>query len=95
MIDVQKQQKNKSIAVIRAATGYELSEYEKKKLEKVEEGAQKNKIESIRVDGVRVPIDSATKTALIDLNLKDLAFKSAIGPKDIDQEDTFFIKCEL
>ena len=98
MINIQKQQ-DKPITIIRAATGHELTEYEKKKLAKIEEGAQQNKIEAVRVDGVKMPIDPETKTVLIDLNLKDnlknLAFKSMINSTDIDPEDLFFIKCEL
>jgi hypothetical protein len=94
MLNIQKQQ-DTPIAVIRAASGYELTEYEKKKLANIEAGAQQNTIEAIRVNGVKAPIDYETKTALIDLNLKNLAFKNTINSDDIDPDALFFIKCEL
>ena len=40
MIKVQKQQQNSPLTVIRAASGNELTNYEKKKLASVEENAQ-------------------------------------------------------
>lgn len=94
MINIQSKQ-NTPITVIRAASGSELTEYEKKKLNTVEEYAQQNKIEIIKVDGKRATIDSETKTANINLNLKNLAFKSAITSEDVDSNSLFFIKCEL
>ena len=81
MIKIQKQETT-PITVIRAASGSELTEYEKKKLASVEENAQANKIEAIRVNGTRASIDPDTKVAQI--NVGDLAFKSMITPADIN-----------
>ena len=94
MLDLKKQQTT-PVTVIRAASGSELTEYEKNKLASVEDGAQQNKIEVIKLNGVRVPVDQETKTANINLNLQNLAFKSTITNKDIDDGSIFFIKCEL
>ena len=92
MIKVQKQT-NDPITLIRTATGAELSEYEKQKLASISANAQPNKLELIYVNGVRVPIDSTTKAAQIDLG--GLAFKDTISPEDLHDEKPFFIKCEL
>ena len=46
MIEIRKPNK-KPIVVIRAATGNELSNYEKRKLANIEDNAQENKIEVI------------------------------------------------
>lgn len=98
MIKIQKQQKNEPITVIRAASGNELTNYEKQKLASVEEKAQQNKIEAIKVEGQsisghRATIDEDTKVAY--LKLGDMAFKSEITPDDLDDEKWFFIQCEL
>jgi hypothetical protein len=93
MITVKKQPQNKPIAVIRAATGNELTNYEKKKLAGIEENAQQNKINAIRVNGESVPVDHETKVA--DIKLGDLAFKSVITSDDFDTNEYIFIKCEL
>ena len=88
-----RRQENPPIAVIRAASGYELTYYEKWKLTSVEEHAQQNKIEAIKINNERVPIDSATKT--VNIELGDLAFKSTVSPQDINNNELFFIKCTL
>ena len=100
MIKVQKQQQNNPLTVIRAASGNELTNYEKNKLAGIEERAQQNKIEAIRVNisdtpvaNKRVQIDADTKTAHIDLG--SLAFKSAITENELNSNELFFIKCEL
>lgn len=93
MIKVQKQQPNAPIAVIRAASGNELTNYEKKKLANIEENAQENKIEAIRVNGTRIAIDPDTKVA--DINLGNLVFKNSINQEDLDPNAYFFIRCEL
>ena len=93
MITVQKQQQNNPMTVIRAATGNELTNYEKKKLASIEENAQENKIEIIRINGARVPIDQDTKTA--DIRLGTLSFKNTITQEDFDPNEYFFIRCEL
>ena len=93
MIKIQKQQ-NTPITVIRTATCNELTEYEKKKLAGIEENAQQNKIETIKIDGHRAQIDKDTKTATINLGLGDLAFRN-VAPHELDTADLIFIKCEL
>jgi hypothetical protein len=92
MIEIKKPSQ-KPVVVIRAASGHELSNYEKWKLANVEEHAQENKIEVIKVNGQRVQIDPLNKEAKIDLG--NLAFKSAVAPKDLSTDELFFIKCEL
>lgn len=83
----------KPVVVIRAASGHELSEYEKRKLANIEDNAQENKIEVIKVNGQRLPVDTENKEVNIDLG--EIAFKSAITPKDIAPDELFLIKCEL
>ena len=92
MINIRKPNKN-PIVVIRSATGNELSNYEKRKLANIEENAQVNKIEVIKVNGQPLQINPLNKEVKIDLG--NLAFKSAVTPKDISSEELFFIKCEL
>lgn len=92
MIKVQKQQQDTPLTIIRAASGNELTNYEKNKLASVDSGAQQNVIEVIKVNGKRVPVDKETKVAQIDLG--QLAFKDAITDADLDT-GVFFIKCEL
>ena len=93
MIKIQKQQ-NTPITVVRAASGNELSNYEKSKLATIEENAQQNKIETIKIDGRRAHIDPETKVATFNLGLGDLAFRN-ITPHELDTENLLFIKCEL
>lgn len=90
MIKVQKQQAVQP-AVIRSATENELSNYEKTKLAGIEEKAQQNKLESIRLNGARLPIDQKT----VNINVGDLAFKSVVTSNDIDSGELFFIRCSL
>lgn len=92
MFDVRKPTK-KPIVVIRAATGNELSNYEKRKLANIEDNAQENKIEVIRVNNQRLQIDPINKEVKIDLG--NLAFKSKVTPGDLSADELFFIKCEL
>ena len=92
MIKVNKQQ-GSQLTVIRAASGNELTNYEKKKLANIEENAQENKIEAIRVNDKRINVDQETKVAQI--NLGELAFKNAVTSDDFDNDTWFFIKCEL
>ena len=92
MIKIQKQQ-NASTSVIRSASERELSNYEKNKLASIEDNAQQNKLEVIRVNGDRVPIDAETKTA--NIKVGDLAFKSVITSNDLDKNELFFIRCSL
>ena len=92
MIEIRKPTK-KPIVVIRAATGHELSNYEKRKLANIEENAQENKIEIIKLNNQRLPIDTINKEVKIELG--NMAFKSKVSPEDISSEELFFIKCEL
>lgn len=92
MIEIRKPTQ-KPIVVIRAATGNELSNYEKRKLANIEENAQENKIEVIRVNDQRLQIDPLNKEVRIDLG--NLAFKSKVTPEDLSADELFFIKCEL
>ena len=92
MFDIKKTNPE-SMVVIRAATGNELSNYEKNKLANIEENAQKNKLETITINGERVPINVANKEANIELG--DLAFKTKVTADDIDSNDIIFIRCEL
>jgi hypothetical protein len=92
MIEIRKPTQ-KPIVVIRTATGNELSNYEKRKLANIEENAQENKIEVIRVNDQRLQIDPLNKEVRIDLG--NLAFKSKVTPEDLSADELFFIKCEL
>jgi hypothetical protein len=91
-----KRPEEKSIIVIRTATPQELSNYEKWKIENIEEGAQVNKLEVIKVETpsnkeTLVSIDN--KTAKIELG--DLALKSRVTPEEISKEELFLIECAL
>lgn len=91
-----KRPEEKPIVVIRTATPHELSNYEKWKLETIEEGAQVNKLEMIRVETPskkEVFASIENKTATIDLG--ELALKSKITPEDISPEELFLIECSL
>lgn len=92
MIEIRKPTQ-KPIVIIRAASGSELSNYEKRKLANIEENAQENKIEVIKVNDQRLQIDPLNKEVRIDLG--NLAFKSKVTPNDITADELFFIKCEL
>lgn len=92
MIELRKPVQ-KPIVLIRAATGNELSNYEKRKLANIEENAQENKIEAIRVNDQRLQINPITKE--VNINLGSLAFKNKITPDDLSLDELFFIKCEL
>ena len=94
MFDIRRP-KRKPIIVIRAATGNELSNYEKRKLAAIEANAQENKIEAIfvNIDNNRKQVQPLNKEVQIDLG--GLAAKSKVEAADISEEDLFFIKCEL
>ena len=83
--------KRKPITIIRAASAYELTDYERRKLASVEENAQENRIEAIRLNGQLLEIDPSSKT--IDINLGDLAFKSKILPSDMSEDEVFYLAC--
>lgn len=92
-IPAVKQNTSTPAAAIRAASATELTKYEKNKLAGIEAQAQQNKIEAIRINGNRIKPDSDTKT--VNINVGDLAFKSAVTANEIDNNELFFIKCEL
>jgi hypothetical protein len=95
MFEVRRPEE-KPIVVIRTATPHELSNYEKWKLENIEEGAQVNKFEMIRVEtpSKKEAFSSIeNKTARIELG--ELALKSKITPADISPEEMFLIECSL
>lgn len=94
MFEVKKP-KQKPIVVIRAATGNELSNYEKRKLATIEENAQENKIEAINlnINGQKQRIDPIDKE--VDIKLGSLAAKSSVIPSDISRDELFVIRCEL
>lgn len=92
MIEIKKPVE-KPIVIIRSATGNELTNYEKRKLANIEDNAQENRIEAIKVNGQKLPIDPENKE--VSLNLGKIAFKSAITPEDMTSEELFLIKCEL
>lgn len=83
----------KPIVVIRAASGNELSNYEKRKLSKIESNAQENKIEVIKINDDKLQIDPLNKEVRIDLG--SLAFRSKVTPDEVASDELFFIKCEL
>lgn len=94
MLEIRKTTHQPAV-VIRAATGHELSMYEKSKLANIEENAQENKIEVISVNvndqKQRLPIDS--KEVCIDLG--GLALKNIITPDELSTDDLFLIECSL
>ena len=86
----------KPIVVIRTASPQELSNYEKWKLENVEEGAQVNKLELIKVvtpskKEAFTSIDNKVAT----IKLGELALKDKITAKEISPEELFLIECAL
>ena len=91
MLEIRKPTQ-KPVVVIRAASGHELSTYEKRKLANLDPNAQENKIEVIKVNGQAQPIDIENKEVNIDLG--KIAFADEIKPDDIS-DDLFLIKCEI
>jgi hypothetical protein len=92
MFDVCKQQQ-KPIVIIRAATSNELSIYEKHKLASIEENAQENKIEVIKLNNEVLPVDPLNKE--VHIVLGDLAHKQKVTENELDPEELFIIECEL
>ena len=91
-----KRPEEKPIIVIRAATPHELSNYEKWKLENIEEGAQVNKLEMIRVETPsKKEVFSSIENKTAKIELGELALKSKIIPEDISPEELFLIECCL
>lgn len=90
--DIRKTEQKPAV-VIRAASGYELSKYEKEKLANIEDNAQENKIESIKINDKKLQIDADNKEVTIKLG--ELAFKSQVKLEDLASDDIFFIRCEL
>ena len=95
MFEVKKSAK-KSIIVIRTATPKELSNYEKWKLRNVEEGAQVNKFETIKIETPSKKEAFCTiENKVAKIELGDLALKDRITPEEISPEDLFLIECAL
>ena len=95
MFEVRRPEK-KPIVVIRTATPHELSNYEKWKLENIEEGAQVNKLETVRVvtpSNKEAFASIENKTARLELG--ELALKTKITSEDISPEELFLIECTL
>ena len=92
MMEIRRPE-HKPLVIIRAATGNELSNYEKNKLANIEHNAQENKIEVIKLNGERLPIDPANKEVRIDLG--ELSKKDKITKREISDDDLFLIMCEL
>lgn len=92
MFDVSRP-KQKPLVVIRAATGNELTNYEKRKLANIEDNAQENTIEVISINGERQHLDPINKE--VKITLGELANKNKITPTEISDDELFFIKCEL
>ena len=92
--DVRKPDTN-PLVIIRSASAHELSTYEKNKLKNIEENAQENKIEMIKlaVNGTNLPTSISNKEAIIELG--ELALQNKISPKEISSDDLFFINCSL
>jgi hypothetical protein len=91
-----KRSEQKPVVVIRTATAHEFSNYEKWKLENIQEGAEVNKIEAIEVitpggESVIASIDD--KIAKLDLG--EMALKDKITEVDISQKEIFMIECSL
>ena len=73
--DIPKHKQN-PITLIRTASSHELSSYEKAKLANIEEDAQENKIESIKINDKRLQIDADNKE--VNITLGELAFRDNI-----------------
>ena len=92
MFDVNKSTQKPAV-IIRTASGYELSEYEKNKLAKLDSNAQENKIEIININGKRQQINPETKE--VNIELGELAFRNVVTPDSLATNKLFFIRCEL
>ena len=91
MFEVHKA-KRVPVTVIRAASGHELSNYEKAKLEQIEPGAQVNKLETVLLNGKQLQV---TKDKAVNIELGEHALKPHITPADLSADDLFIIECEL
>ena len=91
-----KRTEEKPIIAIRTATPHELSAYEKWKIDSIEEGAQVNKLEMIRVETPsKKEAYSSIENKTAKIELGELALKSRITPDDISPEELFIIECAL
>ena len=95
MFEVRRAEE-KPIVVIRTATPHELSNYEKWKLENIEEGAQVNKLEMIRVETPsKKEAFSSIENKVAKIELGELALKSQITMDELSPEELFLIECSL
>ena len=92
MFELHKPEKT-PVVLIRAASGFELSAADRRKLDSIEENAQENTIEAISLNGDLLQINHETKEVAITLN--DLALPgNKITPDDFSDEHTFIFSCE-
>lgn len=95
MFEIRRQEES-PITVIRAASAYELSNYEKQKLTNIEDGAQVNVLEMVKIETPskkEAYANIENKTAKIALG--ELAIKNEITSEDISSEELFLIECSL
>lgn len=95
MFEVRRPKK-KPIVVIRTATPQELSDYEKWKIKNIEEGAQVNKIEAVRImTSSNKEVFASIDDKIATIELGDIALKSKVAPEDLSPEELFLIECSL
>jgi hypothetical protein len=95
MFEVRRPKK-KQIVVIRTATPQELSDYEKWKIKNIEEGAQVNKIEAVRImTSSNKEVFSSIDDKIATIEVGELALKNRITSEDISPEELFLIECAL
>ncbi len=83
-----KRHEEKPVVVIRAATPHELSNYEKWKIENIEEGAQVNKLETIRIETPsKKEVYASIENKQATIELGELALKDKISAEDIVSEE--------
>lgn len=90
MINIRKPEKN-PVMIIRAASSYEFSLYEKNKLANIEDNAQVNVLEKIKINDESLPIKDKT----VNIPLGKLAMEDQVRPKDITADELFLISCVL
>lgn len=91
-----KRPEEKPVIVIRAATPQEFSNYEKWKLGNIEEGAQVNKLEMIKVETPsKKEVFASVDNKIAKIELGELSLKSKVAPEDISPKELFIIECAL
>jgi hypothetical protein len=87
--------KQKPIVIIRTASAHELSNYEKYKLKTIEENAQENKIETIKLAVAEEEHFAKISNKEAVINLGELALENKVSPDNISLDELFFIECSL